>query len=138
MPLHLEPKHVALFRDMDVVIKVHAASVTLLDCEMRNGIGTRVLGCKAKYPILGRDCSGEIVAVGDEVRKLAEVVAAVPFNCQGTHSQCVVVDANHVATKPRNISHAQAATLPTNMLVLWEALVREAGLLRMWYVPSSY
>ena len=72
--------------------------------------------CRPMFPIvLGRDCSGEVVAVGDDVQDFAasdQVYAAVPITHLGTHSQYAVVNDNCVYLKPTNINHREAASLP--------------------------
>lgn len=122
-------KHVTSFGPKDVLIRVHAASVNPLDCKMRLGYG----GVKAFPLVLGRDCSGEIVAIGDEVTKFLPgdcVFAAVPFLRQGTYTQLVAVDEDHVAFKPVNVDYNEAASLPWVACTTWSALVKNTGLNR--------
>ena len=138
MVLSFEPRNIGSFKDTDVLIEVHAASVSHEDCQMREGIGGSVLKRFAQredrslFPlILGRACSGVVVGVGDKVTTFApgdQVFAAVPMYRQGTHSQYVAVDASHVARKPCNVSHKESASLPAVAIATWTALVKDAGL----------
>ena len=137
--LKIEPRHVGSFGPRDVLIRVHASSVTALDVLMRTGLGSsryqglfRLSGLRGPYfpRILGRDCSGEVVAVGDSVTKFLpgdQVYAAIPPHRQGAHAQLVAVDEHHAAFKPTNIDHKEAASLPWVAMTVWTALVKDAG-----------
>ena len=118
------------FGPNDVLIRVHAASVDSTDYEMRQG---NAYNQQAKFPlILGRGCSGEVVAVGDEVSAYLPrdlVIAAVPPNCPGTHSQLVAVKEEWVEHKPAGVSHQEAASLPWVASKVWPAL-KQCGLSR--------
>ena len=136
--LQLEPNYVGSFGPDDVLIRVHAASINPIDLGMRGGYGAPMFAKFAKqegrsvFPlILGRDCSGEVVAVGDEVIDFApedEVYAAVSFKQQGTHAQYVAVNEKEVCLKPKDINHREAAALPWVAVTTWTALVKMAGL----------
>ena len=136
--LQLEPNYVGSFGPNDVLIRVHAASINRIDLGMRGGYGAPMFAKFAKqegrslFPlILGRDCSGEVVAVGDEVINFApgdEVYAAVSFKQQGTHAQYVAVNEKEVCLKPKDINHREAAALPWVAVTTWTALVKMAGL----------
>lgn len=137
--LVVDPKHVGKFGPDDVLIRVHASSVTSLDLSMRSGRGAvsyQKMACLCfggpYFPlVLGRDCSGEVVAVGDSVTKFLPgdlVYAAIPPYRQGGHAQLVGVNQNHVAFKPSNMNHKEAASLPWVAMTVWTALVKCAGL----------
>lgn len=136
--LRIEPKHVGKFGPNDVLIRVHAASVNELDLQMRQGCSGITnqnflkISAGRLFPlILGRDCSGEVVAVGDNVSKYLPgdlVFAAVPPSRQGTHAQLVAVNEAHVAFKPSSIDHKEAASIPWVAMTAWTALVTHAGL----------
>lgn len=137
--LKVEPRHVGSFGPCDVLIRVHASSVTALDVLMRMGLGSnryqglfRLSGLSGPYfpRILGRDCSGEVVAVGDSVTKFLpgdQVYAAIPPHRQGANAQLVAVDEHHAAFKPTNVDHKEAASLPWVAVTTWTALVKHAG-----------
>lgn len=137
--LKIEPRHVGSFGPCDVLIRVHASSITALDVLMRMGLGSnhyqglfRLSGLRGPYfpRILGRDCSGEVVAVGDSVTKFLpgdQVYAAIPPHRQGAHAQLVAVDERHAAFKPTNVDHKEAASMPWVAMTAWTALVKHAG-----------
>ena len=136
--LQLDPQFVGEFGPKDVVIRVHAASINPIDLRIREGYGAPMLRAIARltrgklFPlILGRDCSGEVVAVGDEVKKFMPgdmVYAAVSMERQGTHSQYVAVSEDHVGFKPAHVDHKEAASFPWVAVTSWTALVQHAGL----------
>ena len=138
--LKIEPKNVGSFGPKDVVIRVRAASINVIDLRMRLGYGYpffRKLALrhhKSFFPlILGRDCSGEVVAVGDEVTKFIPgdlVYAAVPVDRQGTHTQLVAVGEDCVAMKPSSVDHKGAAALPYVASTAYTALIKLVGLNR--------
>ena len=136
--LQLDPRFVGEFGPNDVVIRVHAASINPIDLRVRESYGAPMLRTIARltrgklFPlILGRDCSGEVVAVGDEVKKFMPgdmVYAAVSMERQGTHSQYVAVNEHDVAFKPSHVDHKEAASFPWVAVTSWTALVQHAGL----------
>ena len=127
--LKVDDGHITSFGPKDVLIRVHAASVNDLDCQMRLD---KVQNHKSMYPVvLGRDCSGEVVAVGDDVSSFLpgdQVFAAIPLGHQGSHSQLVAVNEEFVAFKPSNVNHKEAASFPWIACTTWSALVKRAGL----------
>ena len=138
--LEIEKTHVGSFGSKDVLIRVRAASINVIDLKMRLGYGYpffRALALSSRrkfFPlILGRDCSGEVVAVGDKVTKFLPgdlVYAAVPCDRQGTHAQLVAVGEDYVAKKPEGVDHKGAAALPYVASTAYTALVKLAGLNR--------
>ncbi len=115
----------------EVLIRNRATSINPVDCAARSGYGQNFfsrLGWGDLPMVFGRDACGEIVAKGSEVENLQigdEVYAAPPIGC---YAEFVKVKGAHAALKPRNISHAETASLPFIALTAWTALVTEAGL----------
>ena len=123
--LHLQEVEKPTPKDNEVLIKVHATSVTAGDCNARgfvfvpHGLGflaRLVFGLrKPKLTILGGELSGEIVAVGKDVKQFnkGDLVfgnAGVKF---GAYAEYVCLDENAVlVTKPANLSFEEAASIP--------------------------
>lgn len=111
-----------------VLIKLHASTVTAGDCELRSfklpllfGILLRpVLGLfKPRIKILGQEVAGEIEAVGSEVAKFKPGDQVFgPTNIQmGGYAQFVCMSEKAVlAKKPDHISYEEAATIPVGWL----------------------
>jgi len=137
--IRVEPKHMGSFGSRDVLIQVYSASVNELDIQMRNGYAgstnqkafrLRNMGSPYFPLVLGRDCSGRVVAVGDKVVKFLPgdlVYAVVPSDRPGSHAQLVAVEENCVSFKPTNIDHKEAASLPWVAMIAWSAIVEQAG-----------
>ena len=136
--LHLENKFIRDFGPRDILIKVHAASVNPIDTLIRGGYGSSLLEKMAKRKghnflptILGRDCSGEVVAVGDETSRFVpgdQVFAVNDFAGLGTHAEYACINEDFVSLKPVNINHREAASLPWVAMTTWTAVVKLAGL----------
>ena len=122
--LHLEEVEKPAPKDNEVLIKVHATSVTAGDCNARGfvfvppGLGfvsRLVFGLrKPKQPILGVEYSGEIVDIGKDVRlfKNGDQVFGISAK-YGAYAEyiCMTEDAR-LAMKPANLTFAEAASIP--------------------------
>jgi len=103
-------------KDSEVLIRVHAASVTAADGMMRKGTpfyGRLFLGLtKPKNPIPGTGFAGEIEAVGKDVKlfKQGDQVFGETALGAGTYAEYVCVAEDGVlTTKPGNMSYEEAA-----------------------------
>ncbi|MGW5875458.1 NAD(P)-dependent alcohol dehydrogenase [Nocardiopsis terrae] len=101
----------------ELLIRVHAATVTAVDCAARQGepLPARLAfgPIRPKYPVLGADCSGRIEAVGENVRGFApgdEVVAL--SGSFGTHAEYVCVSQDSpVAAKSADLTHGETVAV---------------------------
>ena len=110
-------------RDHEVLIKIHATTVTSADCRMRSlnvplgfGLISRlVLGVsKPRQPILGMELAGEIVALGKRVSrfKIGERVFAFSSSAMGCYAEYKCMpDDGVLALKPPHLAYAEAAAL---------------------------
>ncbi len=122
--LHLQEVEKPTPNDHEVLIKVHATSVTAGDCNARGftfvppgfGFIARLMfGLrKPRQPILGIELSGEVVEVGKEVRlfRKGDQVFGISLK-YGAYAEyiCMAEDAN-LALKPANMTWAEAASIP--------------------------
>ena len=122
--LHLEEIKKPVPGDNQVLIKVHATSVTAGDCNARGfvfvppgfGFLSRLaFGLrKPRQPILGVELSGEIVDAGKDVRlfKKGDQVFGISVK-YGAYAEyiCMTEDAS-LAMKPANLTFAEAASIP--------------------------
>lgn len=97
----------------DLLIKVHAASVNPIDWKVREGQLAAIM--PLEFPrVLGRDCAGEIVALGAGVSGFAVgdlvLACAVPGR-DGTHAEFTVVPAGQAARIPSGVSEDSAVCL---------------------------
>lgn len=116
--------------DHDVLVRVHAASVNLLDSKIRKGEFKLIL--PYSFPLaLGHDVAGVVMRVGSRVQHFKagdEVYARAPDGHIGTFAEQIAVNENALALKPANLNMEHAAALPLVALTAWQALVETAGL----------
>lgn len=102
----------------EVEIQVHAASLNFRDVMIGLGIYPTPPGMP---PVMGSDCAGTIVAVGegvDELRVGEEVIAL----CSNSFSGFVTAAATTVVPKPARLTFEEAAAIPTIFVTDWYAL----------------
>lgn len=134
----IDPKYTQKFGANDMLIRVHAVSVNPIDVKIRNGYIASLLQRIARWKgtrlfpvLLGQDCSGEVVAVGDNVTKFVagDQVYAVT-GLQGSYAQLAVVSEDSAALKPECIDHREAASIAYVAATAYSALVENVGLNR--------
>lgn len=116
-------------RGNEVLIRVHAATVTAGDCEMRSlrlSLGLSLLfrmyvGLRkpTRLTILGQEVAGDIEAVGEDVklRKEGEAVFASTGLRFGAYAEYVSLPEDGVmATKPVDMTYEEAAAVPVGGL----------------------
>jgi len=113
----------------EVLIKVKAISINPVDVKSRSGKG--VYGrIKDENPlVLGWDISGTVVESHDAKFQIGdEVFGMVNFPGHGrAYAEYVAAPASHLALKPQNISHEEAAAATLVALTAWQALVTNAN-----------
>ena len=117
-------------REGEVLVKVCAASVNILDSKIRSGEFKLLLPYKTPF-ILGHDVAGIVARVGSRVQrfKQGDEVYARPDDLGiGTFAEFVAVKESALALKPRNITMEEAASLPLVGLTAWQALVEKGKL----------
>ena len=117
-------------RENDVLVRIHAASVNLVDSKIRNGEFKSFLRFRLPL-ILGHDVAGVVVRVGSGVRRFKpgdEVYAA--SGQAGAFAELLAIDENDVAIKPKDLTMEEAASIPLVGLTAWQVLVERAKLRR--------
>ncbi|XP_045801293.1 reticulon-4-interacting protein 1, mitochondrial [Trifolium pratense] len=109
----------------EVLVHSRAVSINPLDTRMRVGYGRSVF--ERLLPIiLGRDVSGEVVAVGSEVKSVCvgqQVFGALhPTAIRGTYTDYAILSQDEVTAKPDSLSHVEASAIPFAALTAWRAL----------------
>lgn len=119
-------------KDDEVLVQVKAISINPVDIKTRLGKGMagRLKGVEPL--ILGWDISGVVTAVGPAVTAFKpgdEVFGMVNFPGHGkAYAEYVAAPTAHLALKPDNISHEEAAAATLAALTAWQALVKHAKL----------
>lgn len=114
----------------DVLVRVHAVSLNLLDAKIRDGEFKPILPYKPPF-IAGHDVAGTVLRVGADVRKfkVGDAVYSRPSDGRiGTFAERIAIDEADLALKPKNLSFAEAASIPLVGLTSWQALVDRAHL----------
>ncbi|MCW4462245.1 NADP-dependent oxidoreductase [Sphingomonas sp. BT-65] len=112
----------------DVLVRVEAAGLNLLDAKIRDGELKSVLSYKTPL-VLGHDLAGTVVKVGANVRRFkpGDAVYARPRDGQiGTFAEQIVVKEADLAAKPVKLSMVEAASIPLVGLTAWQVLVERA------------
>ncbi|WVT78100.1 NADP-dependent oxidoreductase (plasmid) [Sinorhizobium chiapasense] len=112
-------------RDNDVLVRVHATGVNLLDSKVRDGEFKLILPYRPPF-VLGHDVAGSVVRVGSKVRRYKpgdEVYARPRDHRVGTFAEFIAMNEADVALKPKNLSMEEAASIPLVGLTAWQALV---------------
>jgi NADPH:quinone reductase-like Zn-dependent oxidoreductase len=114
----------------EVLIKVNALSVNPVDIKTRKGMALYNSLKESEYVILGWDVSGEVVELGEGVTALEigqEVFGMVNFPGHGkAYAEYVIAPANHLADKPDQITHQEAAASSLAALTAWQVLMQQA------------
>ena len=119
-------------REDDVLVQIHAAGVNLLDAKIRDGEFKRFL--PYRFPlILGNEVAGVVVRVGSRVRRFEpgdEVYARPDDDRIGAFAECIAIQEDAVAKKPKNLTMEEAASIPLAGLTAWQVLIERANLKR--------
>lgn len=114
----------------DVLVQIHAASVNLIDSKIKNGEFKLFLPYKTPF-VLGHDVAGVVTKIGEGVKnfKVGDEVYSRPSDMHiGTFAEYISINEKDVALKPKNISMAEAASIPLVGLTAWQALVEKANI----------
>src|SRR5216117_1013671 len=117
-------------RDADVLVRVHAAGVNVLDCKIRDGEFKLIVPYRLPL-ILGNDVAGVVVRVGSNVRRFKpgyEVYARPHQDRIGAFAELIAMNEADVALKPKNLTMEEAASIPLVGLTAWQVLIERAKL----------
>lgn len=107
----------------DVLVKVHAIGINPVDWKTRSRRGMDY--GDNPFPLtLGWDISGVVEASNSpEFKPGDEVFGMIHFPGIGSaYAEYIVAPASHLALKPENVTHVQAAAIPLAALTAWQAL----------------
>jgi NADPH:quinone reductase-like Zn-dependent oxidoreductase len=115
----------------EVVVDIYAASVNAADWKVRSGKYSPI----TEFPyILGRDFSGVVSAVGEEVEDLSvgdAVFGVCDVGQEGAYAEKIAIKASIVARKPDSIPHKEMAALSliglTALVALEDTLDLQSG-----------
>jgi len=112
-------------KDDELLIRIHATTVTTTDCNVRNltflpkllwlPMRMQFGFLQPKIKTLGIDLAGEIEAVGKDVKrfKVGDQVYGTPEPAFGAHAEYICMPEDGVLTeKPPNMTYEEAACIP--------------------------
>jgi len=120
-------------KDNEVLIKIHAATVTAGDCEIRGlkfslllrllmRLGFGLKGPRKRFSIPGVELAGEIESVGKDVKlfRKGDQVFGTSVEYFGAYAEYICLPeegkAGAMAIKPGNMTYEEAATVPVGGL----------------------
>lgn len=113
-------------KENEVLVRIKAISINPVDIKVRSRQAPLAEDLAINNPlILGWDISGEIVKTGSETPDFKigdEVFGMINFVGHGrAYAEYVAAPAEHLALKPENISHVEAAASTLAALTAWQA-----------------
>jgi len=109
----------------EVRIAAHATAINRADLVQRSGGYPPPPGAS---PILGLECAGEVIEVGEGVARVAVGDQVCALLSGGGYAEEVVVPAGQVLKIPSGVSMVEAAALPEVFATAYLNLFMEAGL----------
>lgn len=114
-----------IIKNNEVLVKVKAISINPVDVKVRSRKAPLAESLAQYNPlILGWDISGVVVETGSEVTLFKvgdEVFGMVNFAGHGkAYAEYIAAPAEHLAVKPRNITHIEAAASTLAALTAWQ------------------
>ncbi|GAB3418218.1 NADP-dependent oxidoreductase [Niabella aquatica] len=120
-------------KENEVLIKVKAISINPVDYKTRTSQSMVQNFYGGRYPVvLGWDVSGVVEQSNSGKFKIGdEVFGMINFPGNGSaYAEYVAASDQHIALKPQNISHEDAAAATLAALTAWQVLVAYGGLTR--------
>ena len=109
----------------EVLVRVTAAGVNRADLMQRRGLYDPPAGVT---PVLGLECSGDVVALGEGVAELSVGEHVVALLAGGGYAEYVAVPAGQVAIAPRGVDLVDAAGLMEVAATVWSNVFMTARL----------
>ncbi|SES45121.1 NADP-dependent oxidoreductase [Rhizobium sp. NFR03] len=128
-PLTLVDRPAPQVQANDVLVRIEATAVNVLDSKIRNGEFKIFLPYRPPF-ILGHDVAGTVIEAGSGVSrfKVGDEIYARPRDHRiGTFAEFIAIDESDVALKPRTLTIEEASCIPLVALTAWQALVDVAN-----------
>jgi NADPH2:quinone reductase len=119
-------------RPREILVKVRAAGVNPVDWKIREGYLKDLFS--HQFPvILGWDAAGVVKGVGNGVTRFKsgdEIFAYCrkPIVHGGAYAEYILLEEEHAAIKPKNITFEEAASVPLAALTAYQSLFDAANL----------
>ena len=113
-------------REGEILVKVKAAGVNPVDWKIREGYLKDLFA--HEFPvIMGWDAAGVVEEVGNGVGRFKQgdeifAYCRKPIVHGGAYAEYIALEEEHAATKPKNISFEEAASIPLAALTAYQSL----------------
>src|SRR6266513_4511248 len=113
-----------------ILVRVIAAGVNPVDGMIRSGMFARYE--KAAFPMIpGADIAGVVEKAGSKITKFRvgdPVYAYLSLKNSGGYAEYAVATEGEASSKPKSLTHVEAAAVPVVALTAWQALIDTAKL----------
>jgi len=114
-------------RPGEILVKVSAAGVNPVDWKIREGYLKDLFS--HQFPvILGWDAAGVVQGVGNGVGDEIFAYCRKPIVHGGAYAEYILLEEEHAAIKPKNITFEEAASIPLAALTAYQSLFDAAKL----------
>lgn len=124
--LQLQQRPIPVPQKNEVLIQVKAAGVNRPDIAQRKGHYPPPAGAPADIP--GLEVAGIIQNVGNEVNRWRKGDAVCALLAGGGYADYAVVDSGQCLPLPKNLSYAEAASLPETVFTVWHNVFQRGKL----------
>lgn len=118
--------------DNEVIVRTRAIGINPVDIKTRKGKGQAAAFKDHDPKILGWDISGTVIETGKRVtlfKKGDDVFGMINFPGHGkAYAEYVAAPESHLAPKPSDIPHSEAAAASLAALTAWQILKYRAGI----------
>lgn len=104
-----------------VRVRVHATTLNHFDVMRASGVASAMFPLQFPW-IPGSDLSGTVEKIGEDVSDLHVGDEIYGFPIAGSYAEQILIDASSIALKPKNLSHAEAASISMIGQTAWQAL----------------
>lgn len=128
--VHLAEMPEPELQDDEVLVRIHAAGVNMLDAKIKSGEFKRILPYRLPL-ILGHDVAGVVIKTGSRVSRFkpGDEVYSRPDDFRiGAYAERIAIREASLAIKPKALSMEEAASIPLVGLTAWQALIEKADL----------
>jgi NADPH2:quinone reductase len=125
--LKIKDNNIKKIKDNEILIKVFSASINPVDAKTRQGVGFVAQSIKLPW-IPGYDLSGEIIEIGNKVRKFKigdKVFGMIGFPLKGgCYAEYAIANETEIAKIPVNVNLNDAAAIPLAALTAYQGIIK--------------
>lgn len=125
--IKLIEKSIPVPKPKQILVNVKNSSTNAMEWHIFRGLWMVRLKCglfkpSKRFNVQGADISGEVFAVGSEVKNFKKGDQIFGDIFAGGYAEYAIAEEHQITIKPANVSHAQAATIPVAGMTALKAL----------------